>query len=293
MRTRLLIAFLLIATITTTAISQPLIRDDSPDEKQEAELTPEESQEALEVAERFIKGFQETRDIGALIDEMFVSDYAERLQLHNLRHPFVLVHKDVPLIASPDELRSFFVALLNFWSLTLELYETSECHQKSDGCKDSKPEKVFPADALKFIKSDAQLAGFVSLFVGEKIGPEETTDKQDDSDVDTNEAEDTGGFFFKDTQELRSLTGALEKANALIRKHLLKLPIEKRALPSDSESADDEAIRSSLTILAEDDDFYGYPAGSQLICVNVLFFHLDLVRVDGRLKILAVSPLTD
>lgn len=294
MRARLLIAFLLIATITTTAISQPLIiKDDSPGGEQEAEFTPEEKQEIREVAEKFIKGFKETRDIGALIDEIFVSDYAERLQLENLRHPFVLVHKDVPLIASPDELKSFLVALLNFWSMMMELDKASECAQESDDCQDSGPEKVFPADALKFIKSEPQLAHFVSLFIGEEIGAEETIDNQDGSDVDTNEAEDTGGFSFRDTQELRALTGALEKAGALMRKHLSKLPIEKKASEADSESEDDEAIRPSLTILDKDDDFYGYPAGSQLICVSVIFFHLDLVRIDGRLKILAVTPLTD
>jgi hypothetical protein len=35
-------------------------------------------------------------------------------------------------------------------------------------------------------------------------------------------------------------------------------------------------------------DFYGYPKGTRLICVDMLIFHMDLVRVERKLKVLTL-----
>jgi hypothetical protein len=278
--------------MTTAAGRPPVVKDDPAAGRQEKELSPEEEQEAREVAERFAKGFKETKDIGSLIDDMFVGDYAERLRLQNLRDPLVRAHGGVPLDASPAKLRSFVVAVLNFWSLMIELQEAGKRAQKPDDRETGEspgPEEMFPAGVLKFIKSERRLARFVSNLIGEKIAFDEVTG---DTDEDAGGAEDEDDFFFKDAQELRDLTDALEKIGSMIREHLLKLPAANKASEDDSESEDD-ATDVRLTILGEGDDFYGYPSGSRLICVNVSVFHLDLVRIGGRLKILAVTPLTD
>jgi hypothetical protein len=36
-------------------------------------------------------------------------------------------------------------------------------------------------------------------------------------------------------------------------------------------------------------EFYGYPQGTRIFCANVAIYHMDLIRVDGKLKVLALS----
>jgi hypothetical protein len=51
-------------------------------------------------------------------------------------------------------------------------------------------------------------------------------------------------------------------------------------------AAEHDLLKPRAWMLTE--EFYGYPKGTRIICLNVLVYHMDLVRVDGKLKVLAL-----
>ena len=54
---------------------------------------------------------------------------------------------------------------------------------------------------------------------------------------------------------------------------------------------DSDRANARATVLTRAD--FGCPKGTRLICLKVLLFHMDLIRVDGQLKILHVHTDVD
>jgi hypothetical protein len=81
MKLRPFIALLLMITLALAAVASPV---QSPEaqivDRGEEKLSVEEEREARSMATLFIKRWQETEDIGPLVDEFFVADFAERLR---------------------------------------------------------------------------------------------------------------------------------------------------------------------------------------------------------------------
>jgi len=99
----------------------------------------------------------------------------------------------------------------------------------------------------------------------------------------------------KTIEELRTMTTALEQAVVLLRAHVKTLPstlpmnelIRNKGSDAYPNAADHENLLKPFSYTLSD-DFYGYPAGTRLICASLLPFHLDLVRVGQHLKVVSI-----
>src|SRR3954470_1342085 len=119
MGARLLIIVLLMTALTTLVPGQQaVVHDDSPARQEAAKLTPEEEQEALDLAARFSERLRATNDFGQIIDEMFVPHFPERLrQAPQNSLPLILLDKSLRGRATSDELRRYYAASMNFSEL--------------------------------------------------------------------------------------------------------------------------------------------------------------------------------
>ncbi|MFL6230966.1 MAG: hypothetical protein ACJ741_19495, partial [Pyrinomonadaceae bacterium] len=74
---------------------------------------------------------------------------------------------------------------------------------------------------------------------------------------------------------------------------------EKKAEGEESEESDEEVSfdPEKITISKNADvlkkEFYGYPEGTRLIGANAGALHVEMVRADGRLRILTMYLLID
>lgn len=104
-------------------------------------------------------------------------------------------------------------------------------------------------------------------------------------------------------KELRRLTSVFETLNKILRAHLKAHPItfEITTAADDGELEGDEFFANfdleRIKIFDQprviDKEFYGYPEGTRLVCANAGALHVEMVRVDGRLRILTVHLLID
>ncbi|HEY0322717.1 MAG TPA: hypothetical protein VGC66_17315 [Pyrinomonadaceae bacterium] len=266
-------------------------------------ITPEEEREALQLAGQFVKGFEEKNNLLALIDELYVKDFDARLRPSFSDYSYIAsVKAEVLERANGEDLRRFYVAVLDFTYAGGFLYGVNQYNRKlkGDEPRDNDPaiSELMPPNVIEVFKTDPILAEIIAE------GEEEERRKNSEQSDETQQRADAGSEDriraisneIKSVESLRHYVSTLEKANALIRAHLktlqapqtwaelisaLEQPEEKRE-SSDNDTC--EGMCPRVTILSE--DFFGCPKGTRLICLKVMLFHVDLVRVDGKLRIL-------
>lgn len=260
----------------------------------EAKITAEETQEARELTERFIRRMGETNDLTPLIGEMFVPDYAERLHREALNESLFFMSKSVAQQASPEELARYYVALNNSAYVVGLLIEAVDASQATSGDEEEEEKKklinAFPPDLFELFKNDPILKSVFEEEQEELEGenkPGEAANKPD--------AVDDADELIRSVEQLRNFTSTLEKASLLGRKHLGAFPVKptylerhKGANDEENWEAERDWMRARAWTLTK--EFYGYPKGTRNFCVNALLYHMDLIRVDGKLKILALYP---
>jgi hypothetical protein len=111
----------------------------------------------------------------------------------------------------------------------------------------------------------------------------------------------------ENAEELRHLTNRFEDLGKVLREHLAAHPVSFAREAADEGEGEDEESREAefrrfdpkrvsvsrrARVLGK--EFYGYPAGTRLVCADFGALHAELVRVDGRLRILTVYvPIGD
>jgi hypothetical protein len=311
-----LLALLLTTIPTTGQIQQE--RDNAAER-----ITPDEEREARELLEEFDRKFAETHDIAPLIKEYFVSDFASRLNRHAETFPLQLVEwKDNAAPPEPDDLLRFYVASTNclqtLFPLIYAAYQKAEKARGADGeMKDPTPYDVLPPAAIELIKSEPLLrevwdaldeqdeqkaddSSSVSSTGGDKRASDEDGQKENDEKGKIDNAE-----------KLRHITSIIESVAKILREHLKAHPVTferinkgggERVNKDEDEESDDgddglifdpakTKIFESARILSG--EFYGYPKGTRLVCANAGALHAEMVRVDGRLRILTVFLLVE
>lgn len=255
-------------------------------------ITAEEKQEVLAVAERFIRRMQKTNDLAPLIGEMFVSDYAERLRQEAINKSLLFLRKSVAEQASREELVRYQISLNNsgyLVGLLLADYEGS--HATTDE-EDDEGDFVnaLPPDIHSLFKNEPVLSSLFEKEQAERSRPGGQI-KQPDEDDNLYEP-------IRSVEQLRNLTATLEQASVLARQHLGGLSVKpsllerhKGANEEENREAERDWMRPRAWALAR--EFFGYPEGARIFCANVLIYHMDLVRVDGKLKVLALYPNLD
>ncbi|HYP00080.1 MAG TPA: hypothetical protein VER76_07805 [Pyrinomonadaceae bacterium] len=297
---RAFIAGLLLILFSTTGSGSSSLVARTSFAAQEADgdtrLTAEEEQEAISFAERFVRRMQETNDLAPLVGEMFVADYAARLHREALNKSLFLMNKSVAQQASPEELARYFVALNNCgYVVGLVVARYEEPHATSDDGGEGEG-KFFRADLtgiLDVLKNDPILA---SLFGAEQ--KEGAGENRPGEGVNKPYADEDDDEPIRTVEQLRHVTSTLEKASVLARRHLDALAVKPSYLEShkganEEENWAAERDRMKPRVWMLNEEFYGYPKETRFLCVNVLLYHMDLIRVDGKLKILALYPDMD
>lgn len=293
MKPRIILALMLILAVTATALSRPLTRQDETEK-----ITPEEESEAIEIGERFARRLHEASNLAPLMAEMFVSDYAERLQQQAVTHSITLLGRRTAQQASRDEIKRYYLALNNgifLGGLLCMSYEFSQPKEDDEDEGDSNLADLLSPELLRLFESDPILAALLEEERRQDAPSVEEAKESQSPTVQPNaEAEEEEGII-QSVEQLRSFTITLEQAVLLMRKQLATLPT-RPALWERHEKGANEAINMEKErewmdprLANRRDDFYGYPRETRVICLNVLTYHMDLVKVDDRLKILALE----
>ena len=318
-----LLAVLLTLSGATRAPASPRDEDSS--------ITADEEREARELLAEFNGKFVETNDIEPLIEDYFVPDFTSRLPRKGETYPFALVDwKEEAAPPDPEDLRRFYVATTNFLHAFFPLYAAAakKCAEEEDkedgdegraggdvgcdGSHDPKLEKTLPPAAVEIMKADPLLREMW-------LGSNESGAASDGAAAPATPpaAAAAGGEcvegcappgerkerLVENAEELRGLTKGFEDLGKVLREHLAAHPVEfgKAAEDEDSESKEAEFRRfdpKNVSIFRNarvlDEEFYGYPEGTRLVCANVGALHAELVRLDdGRLRILTLYLLME
>lgn len=265
----------------------------------ESQLTAQEEQEAREIAERFIRRMEETGDLAPLIEELFVADYAVRLQQEAISKPLPLLSQSVAEAASREELVRYQLVLNNSLYVATQLYLI---YERSRPETDTDAEwgaahylRLLPPDIIELFKADPILK---VLFEEE---PPASADGNAPEASTSGEANviDHDDEPVRTVGQLRGLTSTLEKAVVLARRHIAASPFKpnltqrhKGANEEENWTEERKTMRPHVWLMLNRDS-YGYPKGTKLICLHVLVYHMDLIRVDGKLKVLALYPDMD
>lgn len=289
-------------------------------EEHDARPTPEEEREARNLALLFLARARLTGDLGFAARELLVEDFAGRLQRElvvgaNFFDDFF--DKRLAEQARPEELSRFYWSLLNFVSAGRTHLRVREDDEDKEREKDTLDE-AFPPQVARVIERNDALAALVNKAWGitKMVEPEgdgaaspravrvsagrparapaaggrkeESPQKESDS-------------LIRNVRELAAFTADAEEALKKLREHRAahaetgaREAGAKGGRKSEGAEAEDTAGPPEVTILG--DSYYGFPAKTRLICVDVTpaggvaTFHLDFVAVNGKLRLLTVTP---
>jgi hypothetical protein len=273
----------------------------------EEKITPEEEREAKQIAGRFIKSFEEKNNLPALMDELYVKDFEARLRAHSDGLFYLVkVEPDVMAKADASDLKRLYVASLDLiytagFFHCLNLYNRKLAGEEEED--DLGLEKILPPEALEVMKSDPLMAEMLAedgekereKNSGQASEPEQGINQDKTAEAGTEEVE------IRSLERLRRFASTLEKVSLLIRARIKTVPGPRNWTELESaferlkavDDKPDECQGTCPRVYILRDEFFGEPEGTRLICVNVLPFHMDLVRVDGRLRILNVYLADD
>lgn len=292
--------------------------------------TPDEQREARELLEEFNQKFVATNDIAPLIKDYFVPDFSSRLGKHAGTFPFNIIDwKDETAPPDPEDLNRFYVASTNFLHAFFPLYAAAakKCaeeedgedgdaeHPKGDGdCDGGEPkfEKILPPAASEIVKADP-LARKMGLDLDEsdaeskRAGAQATPQAAGGANCEGVEGCAAASAkhderLVEDAAELRHLTELFDDLSKVLREHLAAHPVAFEQEPTDDDKESKAAefqrfdpkkikIFGKARVLRK--EFYGYPEGTRLVCANLGCLHAELVRVDGKLRILTIYMLMD
>ncbi|MFL6210949.1 MAG: hypothetical protein ACJ74W_19025 [Pyrinomonadaceae bacterium] len=267
--------------------------------------TAEEEREARALVEAFNKKLNATHDIAPLIKEYFVADFAARLPQHADTFPFILIEwKDKSTPPTPSDLQQFYVAATNFlhtlvpiWLAADEQRPEQESEHEAAQLKDALP----PA-AVELMMHEPALRELVLADDESTPTTEATANKKDDCTENCATAATDEAGMIENAEQLHHLACVFEDLTKILRAHLAAHPVApaQQEQSADTATKDDDSDRfdpdkvevfKQARILTE--EFYGYPAGTRLVCASAGLLHVELVRVDGQLRILTVYLLID
>ena len=275
--------------INATALAAQSMPDETPAHKDDDKITAQEEREARSLVAELTRRWQETEDIGPLIDEFYVGDFAERLRHEPQLLFFAELRKEQLTPETSDDLRRHYVAMTNFLHLILRIYAVYEAVRTPRDDEHLDLKHILPANIWNVFESNPTLKALMEEETGS-----ETDDRQANLSGQEAESQATEKRI-KTIEQLRILTTALEQSLVLLRDHVKTLPstlpvseIIRNKQSDAGRSAEEQNDPLMPRSYALSEEFYGYPAGTRLICVDLLPLHIDLVRVGQRLKILSI-----
>jgi hypothetical protein len=293
MKAQTILALPLILCLALGSTARPSVAQEG-DASDASKITAEEEREAREIAERFIRRMQETPDLTPLVGEMFVPDYAARLRQEASNKPLTLLSPSAVAEASREELARYQLALNNslyLATLILIAHKTSQPATEDEAEEEdvlAYYKKVLPPDIIELGTNDPILK--VLLEEETNAGAE---DDQPGAQSEKSDAEESDVEPIRSVEQLRGFTSTLEQAIVLARNHLAAWPrkvnfhdLYNGANEEEKRAAEHEGLKPRAWTLTRES--YGYPIGTRIFCLKVAIYHMDLIRVDGRLKVLAL-----
>ena len=290
-----LLPFLIVAALLACLTTAKAQGNSVPETREEpsARLTPEEEREALTAAEQVMSLIREKQDISPLIGEMFVSDFPERLPKMAAHGSLLFLGEGVIERAERDDLTRYYVAFNNLLLWGGMYYADAEERLRAnapEGAEDDLSlEDALPLDVLELFKNDPLLRPlFASEEKTREAGNAVTANKWGGQESESKIDDEADTRFIKTVEQLRALTQTLEKAIDLYRRHLSSAQV-KQVLKRFRATAQEDGstlMRPRLTVLSK--DWYGYPRGTRVVCVDVLLFHVDFIKIEDTYKILAL-----
>lgn len=258
-------------------------------------LAPEEEREARDLAASLVRRFGETRDIAPLLGEFFVGDLAERLRAASPEedglHPAKFVAPDALARADAADVRRFYAAALNCYLLAeargrVVAYTKNKDRREDEGAAEPGLRDYFPPEALAAARRSPVLARLIDE-ADDEDRPTETNDEATVSD-------EGGDAKFKPmgAETFLETTDVLEEVAAALRASLKSLPAEPLSrLFGENLPAGELAGEAEMEIEVDQlsDPFRGEEEDARIVCATARAFHVDLVRVEGRFRVLSVS----
>jgi hypothetical protein len=306
MRVRLLIILLLMSAMAMiVSAQQPPIKDDSPAGQVESKLTAEEEREAMELAARFSERLRATSDFGPMVDELFVQNFSELLKrAPQDSMPLGFLDKSLIVDASPDDLRHYYVASMNFYELYFRLLEVACQLKKQAGSEDDpKFEEIVSPEVIDVLLKNPLAAAWIKEELSDEKESNDNSQPAPSADsaqavqtttqTDNDKAkEETTEGMIRTLSQLNDTSATFEKANEMLRERLKFMPIMVSTISGDvQEESEDNSGKPDLASLDEGE--FGLPHGTQVIHMNVSFYSLYLIKTDGRLKILSINIYMD
>jgi hypothetical protein len=247
-------------------------------------LSEVEKREAEVLADDFMVRFEQSADIKPFIHELYTPDFVRRLRQSgkNIGHLFASLSENVLKESSDEDLVRYHAETLNFTYLMFRHYGAAEWIREQSGSdvgteeKEVELEEFLPVAAVKLLRANSILIEQLDEDNKKPVEPSGGDSEDKPNRIDN-------------IEQLRSCIATLEKANALMRNSAKTLPTISSLITASEEKRrfeGEEVMESELpklTILSS--EWFGYPSGERLICMEILFFHMDLVRVNGQLKI--------
>lgn len=243
-----------------------------------------DEREAKVLAAKFFSRFQETQDLSPLLDEFFIKDFSTRLKFcgntdecGGFAKDFWGKNEELSTLKSEErDFQRLFVNTINNLYLTfrsLNYMANSKNKEFPDLGSDEEKELVDKVKAV--LKDDAHLIhlGFFS------------------------QNSDTPPPVATTLIQFRRRMADFEKLNQALRTVASGLREDRKRLTSETDLA--MAPRSFEIDLEENTGrFFNYPVGTRMIEVwpdeiAALPFKMDLIRVGGKLKIVAIYPPMD
>jgi hypothetical protein len=222
-------------------------------------ITADESREVNTIARRFSERFRETKDVEPIVHELFVSNHVDRTLLSE-DSSWLLLKPAFARSLSSKERNETYNLLTNWWYLT-SLYIFSK-HSSIDKF-DVPDDKLLPNGVMEIIRRDKSLKPFMSY-----------------EGVDEND-------WIVDTQaELQSMTDALKRLLPMLRRS-----IEKQKAGTTrawKETMSDFGTRFKYYkpwLHSCRDQCHGYPEGTRFFFVNAESFQLNIVKDEGKMRI--------
>lgn len=305
MSIRPVIAFLLIfsMTLTATGSAPRAYVDDSSGETDETRLTADEELEARSIAEQFIKRFEESDNLLSIVNDLYVKDFDDRLRRNPADRFIVPVASDLAERIKGDELSRYHITSLKFTHLYMLLLSAawyqSARHLKGDANpekeeREFEPDEILPPRLIALLKDDP---AFAELFFEDSKKDDAAPEEQAVIVDDSKKRDDDRDLTIKTIERLRDFISKLEQSVVIMREHLRTLPVPQTwqsvldLMVAHGQETKSVQASAHATTLARAD--FGCPEGTRLINFKVMPFRMELIRVDGQLKILSVYVFGD
>lgn len=253
---KILFSFLLIFIIVNITLGQA--RNQPP--KNKAIITPEEKQQALDFANRFVKRMKETRDLSPLISEMFVSNFERNYNQDGSWAGFIGMPSSLVLLLNDDERLRLYASRFTLDYL-FRLHFASKIPLDEEHLK--KAENLIPQ-----------------------------------SIVDYSNANELPSEEIKKPEDARRILSITEHTLKLLKTHLADNPPEatmhfKENLVSFAKHIEGDEDWGQPSAKDINREFLGFPAGTRFIRMEIPFhIGLILVKEKGQMKLLfAISMI--